>query len=73
MLFDFFQGKTKAVIGMVHIPALPGTLNNRAVRSLALRNPPKASSIGSGVPNRCCPMRNSCTWQSSQPIAGCRK
>ena len=25
MLFDFFQGKTKAVIGMVHIPALPGT------------------------------------------------
>jgi hypothetical protein len=25
MLFDFFQGKSKAVIGMVHIPALPGT------------------------------------------------
>lgn len=25
MLFDFFQGGTKAVIGMVHIPALPGT------------------------------------------------
>jgi membrane complex biogenesis BtpA family protein len=25
MLFDFFHGKRKAVIGMVHIPALPGT------------------------------------------------
>jgi membrane complex biogenesis BtpA family protein len=25
MLFDFFRGRTKAVIGMVHIPALPGT------------------------------------------------
>jgi len=25
MLFDFFEGKGKAVIGMVHIPALPGT------------------------------------------------
>jgi membrane complex biogenesis BtpA family protein len=25
MLFDFFAGKRKAVIGMVHIPALPGT------------------------------------------------
>lgn len=25
MLFDFFAGKRKAIIGMVHIPALPGT------------------------------------------------
>jgi membrane complex biogenesis BtpA family protein len=25
MLFDFFAGKGKAIIGMVHLPALPGT------------------------------------------------